>query len=296
MRQKELIALISLLDDPDDKVYSVITEKLLQEGEKLIPSLEKALESADSAIIQQRIFSIIHQIQFQTTKQYLGNWVQSGANSLLEGSVFVARYRYPELSVSHIDECLEKMKQGVIAEINEKFTPLEKIKVLNHVFFVLLGFKGNSTNFYSPENHYINQLIETKKGGPVSLSILYSLVAHKLGLPIHCVSLPRNFILAYLGDSQTVENHANPEKTVHFYINPFNSGALLRRKDIEQFLTSNNLEINEEYFYPCSNRITITQLIASLMLSYQKIGLKENVDELKECIELVAGSSYTGDY
>jgi regulator of sirC expression with transglutaminase-like and TPR domain len=288
MRQKELNALVSLLDDPDNEIYSVISKKIMQEGMELIPALEKAWETTENSLIQQRIESIIHKIQYQSTKEQLERWVDSGATSLLDGTICLTRYQYPEIKTNIIENYLEKVKQKIWLELNESITALEKVKVINHIIYGVLGFSGNTTNFFSPHNHYINQLIENKKGGPVSLSIFYSLIAQKLGLPIYCVSLPRNFILAYIDRYQTSSTPDNNSKSVLFYINPFNAGAVLGKKEIEHFLTQNNIEINESYFYPCSNQTTISQLIASLMISYQKIGSQQKVDDLKQFLDILS--------
>jgi hypothetical protein len=177
MRQKELNALVSLLDDPDNEIYSVISKKIMQEGMELIPALEKAWETTENSLIQQRIESIIHKIQYQSTKEQLERWVDSGATSLLDGTICLTRYQYPEIKTNIIENYLEKVKQKIWLELNESITALEKVKVINHIIYGVLGFSGNTTNFFSPHNHYINQLIENKKGGPVSLSIFYSLIA-----------------------------------------------------------------------------------------------------------------------
>jgi hypothetical protein len=288
MRSKELIALVSLLEDPDNEIYQVISDKIIHEGASLIPALEKAWETSENTLFQQRIESIIHKIQFQSTKDLLEQWVAGGATSLIEGVVYVAKYQFPELNINEIDAYLEKVKQKVWLELNESLTALEKVKVLNHILFGVFGFSGNTTNFFSPQNHYINQLIEYKKGGPVSLSILYSLIAQKLSLPIYGVSLPRNYILAYIDRYQTA-NIDNPNsKSVLFYINPFSQGAVLGRKEIEHFLEVNKIESKEKYFIPCSNITTIAQLIASLMISYQKIDSHQKVEDLKKFLDILS--------
>jgi regulator of sirC expression with transglutaminase-like and TPR domain len=151
------------------------------------------------------------------------------------------------------------------------------------------GFTGNTTNFFAPQNHFINQVIETKKGGPVALAICYSVIAQKLGLPIFGVSLPKNYLLAYKDRYQTLTSTGSSPETILFYINPFNRGAVISRKEIEHFLSQNNIEAKEEYFRPCSNRTTISQLLASLMIAYQKIGNSEKVSQLQTLLDITTG-------
>jgi regulator of sirC expression with transglutaminase-like and TPR domain len=288
MRPKEFAALVALLEDPDKEIFQVISEKIINEGSDLIPLLEKAWESSTSELLQRRVEDIIHQIQFQKTKNGLASWVESGSVDLLEGAVCIAKYQYPDIEYDVIDNQINKIKKKVWLELNESLTALEKVKVLNHILFGVYGFSGNTTNFFAPQNHYINQLIENKKGGPVTMSIFYSLIAQKLGLPIYGVSLPRNFLLAYKDRYQSSNISELQNQSVLFYINPFNQGSVLGRKEIDQFLSQNNIIPKDDYFLPCSNRTTISQLIGSLMISYQKIGNTSKIDDLKAFLDILA--------
>jgi regulator of sirC expression with transglutaminase-like and TPR domain len=290
MRPKEFAALISLLEDPDLEVFNTISYKLISEGLPLVPLLEKAWETSKNELFQQRIENILHQIQVNITKQCLISWMESGCKDLLEGAVCIAKYQYPDIEYDVIDSHIDKIKKKVWLELNESLTALEKVKVLNHILFGVCGFSGNTTNFFAPQNHFINHLIESKKGGPVSMSIFYSLVAQRLGLPIFGVSLPRNFLLAYKDRYQTSGEIKQQGHGVLFYINPFNQGAVLGKKEIDAFLVQNNITPKDEYFSPCTNRTTITQLIGSLMISYQKIGDNNKIEDLKIFLDLLSNS------
>lgn len=289
MRPKEFAALIALLEDPDAEVYNPISKKLVTEGLPLVPLLEKAWESSANELLQVRIEDILHQIQLLNAKQNVLDWSESGATNLLEGALNIAKYQFPDLEYEVIDSHINKIKQKVWLEFNESLTALEKVKVLNHILYGVCGFTGNIDNFFDPNNHYINTLIETKKGGPVVMSIFYSIVAQRLGMPVFGVSLPKNFLLAYEDRYRQTEDENEPH-SVLFYINPFNRGAVLGRKEIEQFLTQNSIEHKDEYFKPCSNRTTISQLIASLMISYQKVGNTSIVDDLRMLLDIVVTS------
>lgn len=286
MRPKEFASLVSLLEDPDKEIFQAISNKLIDEGLTIIPLLEKAWESSQNELLQGRVEDIIHRIQFKNTKNGLASWVESGSTDLLEGALIVAKYQYPDIEYEVIDNQINKIKKKVWLELNESLTALEKVKVLNHILFGVFGFSGNTTNFFAPQNHFINQLIETKKGGPVTISIFYALIAQRLGLPIYGVSLPRNYLLAYKDRYAGVDESNN--QAILFYINPFNQGSVLGRKEIEQFLVNNSIEPKNEFFLPCSNRTTISQLIGSMMISYQKIGNTEKIDDLKVFLDILS--------
>ncbi len=288
MKPKEFTSLIALLEDPDQEVFNAISSKLVNEGLPLIPLLEKAWETSGNELLQSRIEELLHRIQFENTKKSLTSWVQSGSNDLLEGAVSLAKYQYPDIEYEVVENFIEKIQRKIWHELNESLTPLEKVKVVNHIVYDVYGYKGNTTNFFSPQNHFINQLLETKRGGPVLMAVFYIIIAQRLGLPIYGVSLPRNFLLAYKDKYRMVS--AEDEKTapVHFYINPFNNGVVLGRKEIEQFLDQNKIEHKQEYFIPCTNRTTVSQLVASLMVSFQKTNSHEKVNDLKVFLDILS--------
>lgn len=286
MRPKEFAALVALLEDPDQEVYRSISAKLVGEGKDLIPLLEKAWEHSANPVLQTRVEDILHQIQFSNAKRNLLDWVTTGCSDLLAGTVFVAQYQYPDIEFEVVDNFIDKIKQKVWNELNESLTPLEKVKVLNHILFGVCGYSGNAENFFAPQNHFINQLIETKKAGPVLISIFYTLIGQRLGLPIYPVSLPRNFLVAYKDRYQIVST-AECNSSVQFYVNPFNQGVVLGHKEIEQFLSQNDIPSKPEFFTPCTNRAAISQLVSSLLISYQKVGQTSKVDDIKSLLDVL---------
>lgn len=287
MPAKELNALIALLDDPDEEVFNAVSESIVNHGSSIVNLLEKTWETSSNELIQRRIESIIHSIQLNSTIENLAKWVCSGANDLLEGAFYLSQYQYPEIQFSAIEKAVEKIRKDVWLELKENLTALEKVKILNHIFYDVHGFTGNMTNFFAPQNQFINQLVETKNGGPIVLSILYSTVAQKLGLPIYSVNLPKNFILAYKDRFKTSISD-NPKDSILFYINPFNKGAVLGRREIEHFLDQQKIEYRDEFFLPCSNQVTIVQLITSLMYSYEKLGNRSKLDDLGLILKIVS--------
>ena len=282
MENKEIKALIALLDDPDLNVFQAVSNRIIGQGPVIVPLLEKAWESSLDELMQTRIESLIHSIQLNNVEENLAAWVNQGAVNLLDGAFLVAKYQYPELSLSAIDRSIEAIKKDIWIELNDNLTALEKVKILNHVIFEVHGFAANLSNFYSPQNSFINQVLETKKGGQISLAIVYSIIGQKLGLPIFGVDLPKNFILCYKDRYKASAPNADPRDEILFYINPFNKGTALSRREIEYFLTQQNIEQKKEHFLPCSNQETISQLIVGLILAYERLGYKDKIEDLRK--------------
>ncbi len=287
MDSKEIKALISLLDDPDESVYQQVTEKLLSLGQDVIPELESAWETSFDNLLQNRIEGIIHRIQFRKTEDALKSWFASEKKELLEGALVITRYQYPDLDEKKIRKFIEQLKQDVWIELNNNLTALEKVRVVNHILFDVHNFSGNTTNYHAPQNSYLNNVLETKKGNPLSLGILYCLISQDLGLPIYGVNLPGHFILAFLDTTGIVPIVSNDESDkVLFYINAFSRGTILGRKEIDNFLKQLNRAPEKQYYEPCSNPDMIKRLIRNLIESYEKSGYAVKVEELTSLLKI----------
>ncbi len=283
MNKKEVKALISLLDDPDEAVFKQVSMKFLSFGEEIIPVLEDAWEHSFDTLIQNRIENIIHQIQFDLIKDALKEWAHPEQQNLLEGALLITRYQYPDVDFSKIKKQIDQIKQDVWLELNENLTALEKVKIINHILFDVHNFSGNTTNYHAPQNSYINNVLESKKGNPLLLSIIYTIVAQSLDIPIYGVNLPEHFILCYadIDHLGVPSKEGNEGSNVLFYINPFSKGAIFGQKEIDAFLKQLKLDQTHSFYEPCSNLEIIKRLLRNLIASYEKLGYPDKSEELK---------------
>lgn len=281
MDKTEVSALISLLDDPDEQVFLQIRDKLLSMGFEVIPALESAWENSFDTILQQRIESIIHRIQSDSLVRAIKEWSLPENQDLLTGALLVARSQYPDINETQVRKHIEQIKQDIWLELNNNLTALEKVRVINHILFDVHNFSGNTSNFHAPQNSYINNVLESKKGNQVSLSIIYAVIAQDLRIPIYGVNLPEHFILAYVDQAGSPSQPTMDQDRVLFYINPFSRGSVVSKKEIEAFVRQQRLEPKPEFFAPCSNLSIIRRLLNNLMASYEKLGYPNKVDELR---------------
>lgn len=277
-------ALVKLIDDPDENVFGHVKDQLLKCGLEAIPYLEHSWETDYYGLIfQTRVEQIIHEIQFEETKNELVAWSKSNDKDLLEGAIVIAKYQYPHLDEQLIRETIQAIRRDIWLEINDNQTAFEQIKIFNRVFFSHYKFQGDAKNFHSPVNSYINTVIESKKGNPLSLCLIYSIVAQSLDLPVYGVNLPNHFVLAYMDSKHTnyMINQQN-EFGVLFYINAFSRGSIFDVNEIKDFLNKYKIEHHREYFEPCSNSAIIKRMLTNLISSFQQIGNSEKVEELSQ--------------
>ncbi|WP_367865242.1 transglutaminase-like domain-containing protein [Pedobacter sp. WC2423] len=282
----EIKALVKLLDDTDQEVFEQVAKRLLEHGTSVIHFLETEWEKSLDTLLQERIENIVHQIQFNTVKEDLNLWYQSGAFDLLQGALVINRYQYPDLDEQKVINQIEELKREIWTNLQYEMSSVEKIKLINHIFYNIHGFKGNTKNHHDPQNSYINQVLDTKKGNQISLAIIYATIAQKLDIPVYGVNLPQHFILGYIDESKREEN----EFGVLFYINAFNKGAIFGKHDVDQFLRQLNLQQLPGFYAPCSNVEIIRRIIRNLISAYENLGNPEKVEELKELQDILLKS------
>jgi regulator of sirC expression with transglutaminase-like and TPR domain len=129
----------------------------------------------------------------------------------------------------------------------------------------------------------MNVVIETKKGNPISLCVIYMLVAQKLKIPVYGVNLPNLFILTYKSDQ------------TQFYINAFNKGLIFSRADIDNYISHLNLSPLDIFYEPCNNIDIIKRVFRNLVISFEKVGDSDKVEEIKLLLRLIADEGESVD-
>ena len=271
----ELKALVSLLDDEDKEVVEHVEGRIRSLGTHIIPYLEFEWENSFNPLVQKRIEELVHTLQFELLKEKLYAWKSAEEPDLLEGMWLISTYSYPDLELEELRKNLEQIYYEAWTEFKADIHPVDQIKILNSVLFNKLRFGANTKNFHSPGNSMLNVVLQTKKGNPISLCVIYMLVARKLKLPIYGVNLPNLFVMVY------------QHKNTQFYINAFNRGLVFSRKEIDDYLHNLKLPQHDQYYDPCSNLEIIQRVIRNLSHAHEKLGHVEKVEELNQLSALL---------
>ena len=283
MEEKEIKALVSLLDDDDDQIVSHIEQKILSLGTSIIPYLEQEWETNFNPQVQRKIEELVHTLQYELLKERIEHWYKSEEQDLLTGMWLVATYQYPDIELLKLKQDLEQIYYETWLEFKPDLHPFDQVKVLNSVLFNKLKFGANTKNFHSPGNSMINVVLEMKKGNPITLCIIYMLVAQKLKLPVFGVNLPNLFVLTYKD-----ENHPQ------FYINAFNRGLIFSRQDIENYINELHITQQNSFFEPCSSLEIIRRVFRNLIMSFDKMGEHAKAEEVKELLLIIADGADLG--
>ena len=131
-----------------------------------------------------------------TALEYFATLVQSEASfPLLESAIALAQDEYPEIDVAQaladVDQLAARLKRRLPGDAG----PLQKLRLLNQFFFRDLGFAGNANDFHDPDNSYLNVVLRTRRGIPISLAVLWLELAQGLGLAARGIGFPGHFML-----------------------------------------------------------------------------------------------------
>jgi len=278
----EMQALVSLLDDPDTKIFTQVSAKIHGFGAQAIPFLQTAWENSFDPLVQSRIEEILHKINLEHVTKELKQAFENDCPDLLQAWIAFSRFQYPGIDEEELRGDIQKIRKDVWLELNQNLTALEQIKVFNQVFFDLHGFSGNSEHYFSPDNFFVNRVISSRKGNPVSLSALYLIIAQSVDLPVFGVNLPEHFVLAYTGKAYDIATMRMVDDKVLFYINPFSKGLVFSEPEVEKFIKNLKLEPLPSYFNPCSNGQIILRMINGLISSYEREKMPDKQSDLEQ--------------
>ncbi len=280
LENREIKALLQLIDDPDEEIYLTVSDKIISMGKGIIPNLENLWENSCNESIQERIEQLIHQLHYSDLTREFDLWLNTSGD-LLSGSIVVAKYHYPDLETNFVLQEIEKLRRNIWLELNNYLTPLEKINVLNSIFYNYYKQKGAEINYDSPEQFLINKVLESKCGNAIGNGLVYLILTHLLDIPVRAVNIPRQFLLAYFDEEWDGRKQAvSPVEKILFYLDPY-SGQMYSHNDIENYLKRLSVPVTSSFYRPMSNTRVIQFLIEELSKCFDNDNNRYKMDELK---------------
>jgi regulator of sirC expression with transglutaminase-like and TPR domain len=270
VKDSEIAALITLLDDDDQEVVSHVWSKIKSLGPSIVPILENSWNPDFNLTQSERLEELIHEIQFDSLLNEIDTWLNSPTQDLLRGYFLISKYFFPELDSTIIENKISKIRQRIWIELSNNQTPFEQIQIFNQVLYQQLAFKGD---IEAAENtdFCINHILETKRGNPVSLGLFYIILAQSLQLPIYGVCLKSYFILAFCKSNHLVfSNEEQLLNDVLFYLNPFQSGVIFSKTQIDDYLKRIGADNDIANYAPADTLTVLKELLSYIIYVNQQ--------------------------
>ena len=260
LENKEISALFHLIDDPDDEVFSTITDRIISHGRAIIPNLENLWENSPDENVQGRIEMIIHKLHFRDLVEEFTEW-KNGTCELLHGSLLVTKYCNPEMIATPTLQEIEKIRRNIWLELNSYLTPLEQVNVISGILYSYYKLKGNEVTYDVKDDFLITRVIENKKGNSITNGILYLILCELLDIPAKAINIPKQFILGYFDIDYQFPNPAKIQsEKINFFIDPLN-GQVYSHKDVESYFKRISVPSVPSYFKPLNDKRIIQHLL-----------------------------------
>lgn len=282
-------ALISLLDDPDTFVYEKVKTALLNSADKItvLQTVFDQEKRAAPSIKTERLSEILDTLKLSRLEADIRQWNAEENPGLLEGMLHIARYGFPNLDEEEVSSHIARMTETVKPEIAGK-TPEEIAGLLNRVILGEFGFNGDLTQYNNLYNSFINKVTENKVSNPIGLSILYLLIAKRLGIPLVGINSPGHFVLGYLKASAKDTAIRDIEMDdVEFFIDPFNKGQLIEKESFVEWLNKKDLPQQHKNELFATDKAIIKRVFNNLIYALFTSGEKNTADKLLHLAECI---------
>lgn len=285
---KEISALLQLIDDPDNEVFDTVAEKLLHYGRQIIPNLEQLWEVTVDEDVQERIETLIHRVHFQDLQQEFFEWSHSKRPELLRGAILVAKFQFPDLNIPSILSQFDQIRRNIWLELNNYLTPLEQVNIFNSILYNYYKLQGHELTEREPKYFFINQVLESKQGNAYSLGVLYLALCELLDIPIFAVELPRQFVFAYIDTLHHFFKQDEEEgvQQIQFFVDPLN-GMVYTQKDVDTYLRKINATDRESYFTPLLSKRIIFKMLEELALCYRYQRDEQKAEEIQQLMRIL---------
>ncbi|MDD5656507.1 MAG: transglutaminase-like domain-containing protein [Elusimicrobia bacterium] len=274
LTEPELRGLASLIDEEDRASLELIEGRVMEAGPAILPFLDELRAKADP-VLRERAEALARRVRFADLRASFATLTVRGEADLERGAWLIARFGYPDLnSSSHaawLNELAGRIKAGLAPGAD---TPAVFAR-LNSQLFDALGFCGNEKRYYDPDNSYLNRVIETRRGIPVSLSVLYILLARRLDLPVFGVATPGHFLVG-LRLGQTVN-----------FLDPYSRGRMMNLAEVQRMLSRNGYAFRSEFVAPAPARDILARMMRNLVSIYQKAGQAERTEMLSGLVDIL---------
>jgi len=278
---KEISALLTLIDDPDEEVFGAVSQKIIDYGKPIIPNLEHLWETNPDEHTQGRIEVLIHRLHYRDLTEEFRQWGLSGHHDLMMGAILACRFQYPDISSTPILQEIEKVRRNIWLELNNYLTPLEQINIVTSILYSYYGLKGNEINYQEPGEFMLHKILESKRGNQLGNGILYLVLCELLDIPVKAINIPRQSVIAYFKPGYSDENLVDPFKKIEFFIDP-SSGQVFTHIDVENYFKRISVPLTASFFRPQSNKKVIRTLLEEMAKCFDEDKTRYKKDELND--------------
>lgn len=281
----ELISLVALFDDTDDTVISAVNDKMINRGASVLQELYYLYERESSPEIK---LAIADRIQFLTNEfifeelEEIALYTEGGGEfDLWQALYLVSKLLSPEITLSYFENRLFSMIEELNSEINEDKTPVEKVELFNHLFFHRFLFKLKGYPLNQESTAVLLSVLDSRKGNPITVTIIYFLLARSIGLDIYPTFFQGGMIPCFLQDDKVL-----------FYMNMAGKGEIFLEDKLKESLKHEGFDINELILEVTGDDVLVVSYLEMLLVVYSSKGDDEKVELINRVLDMITDERF----
>ena len=279
---KEIDSLIRLLDDRDSFVFKKVRENIVNLGTPAVPYLRKAAIT-ENTVLRQRALDVLDALHPVELKEKFVRFTRDAKGEdldLEQGACLIMEFGgWREEGSVEVRHKLDELAEGLKPQLSPDDTNEETVRKLSKFLFQEQAFQGNQVEYFEPENSYLDRVLETRKGIPITLSLVCILVGRRLGLPIDGIGLPCHFIAKLNAPGNPV------------YFDPFNKGRILTYDSCVELVESFGLKFEEKFLNTSTSREILVRMLHNLITIFNRLQDEEKSAHLVELSRVLLGRS-----
>lgn len=256
--EPRLATLERLLDDPSPVVRQAVLARLKAAGLEGIAWLETMMSDRELGDHAKSLLGDLRTPE-SAAHAFLA-YVRQGELDLEEACLLMERAADPTLPDTAYADELDRLALRTRELMAEPLDVRAKCRLLCRVLFGEEGYRGAQESFAAPASSLLSQVIETRRGIPISLCLIFLLVARRLGLPVEPVGLPGRFMVGVFRGREPL------------YIDCYEGGAFRTRSEVQLLLLDNQLPADEAFLQPVSVRQTLARCCRNLVSQHESQG------------------------
>ncbi|MFQ5702092.1 MAG: SirB1 family protein [Acidobacteriota bacterium] len=183
---------------------------------------------------------------------------------LAEAAFLIALEEYPSLDIAAYMGRLDQLAEGARPGVERAGeNPFAVIDALNAYLFGRQRFRGNTREYFDPRNSFLNEVLDRRRGIPITLSVIYLEVASRLGFPLEGVGFPGHFLV----------RHSDAQRNI--LVDPFHGGEILLAADCRSRLRATfgeSVPLRRQFFEPVGTKRILARMLNNLKHIYMKDG------------------------
>jgi regulator of sirC expression with transglutaminase-like and TPR domain len=251
---KQREAIIRLLKDSDPETVDLTKRQLAQGGSGTIPDLRDLL-TADDERVTEHVREILTEIESKYAKEAFDKRCETVTDlaDLEQASWYLARIFQPGLEIEPYQNTIDEWGRQLRERLSTCGSDMSRALTMGHYMGKELGLRGNEDDYYNARNSLLPCVIDSRLGIPISLSVLYMIVAQRARCVLDGINLPGHFVVRYGG----------------VLLDPFHQGRILTMSDCEQILSRQNRALRQNHLQIAHPKLILYRMLANLLYIFQ---------------------------